>query len=321
MKVFITGGAGYVGSALVPHLLEQGNEVTVFDTFWYGDTLVEHPQLTKIQGDLREKEKVLDVTKGHNAFIHLACISNDPSFDLDPELGRAINFETFPTILDAVRQNKGARFLYASSSSIYGVKTDPQVREEAIAEPLTDYARYKWECEQLLRQNGKSIEWTIVRPATVCGYAPRLRLDLMVNSFTMSALAKGTIPIRGGTQMRSNLHIQDMVKAYALLLGAPAQTIQGQAFNVGATNLSLTEIAQEVCHVVPASISYQPTNDTRSYQVNSDKIERVLGFRPKHTVREAIESIVDAFRAGKIERGEDNPLYYNTKRMKELAIR
>ena len=324
--ILVTGGGGYVGSALVPALLQQGHQVRALDLFLYGeDVLDAHPRLRKIKADLRDRAALVDAGRGCDAILHLACISNDPSFELNPALGKSINLDAFDHVLESVRQAKPERFIYASSSSIYGVKSDPNVVEDTPPEPLTDYSKFKLECEVRLAQADLPREtcWTIIRPATVCGYARRLRLDLVVNILTINALINGVIRVFGGPQLRPNIEIGDMVRAYQVLLEAPREKVHRQAFNAGYHNLSLDEISLLVKKTIgdpKMEIRHEPTNDPRSYHVNSDKIARVLGFRAQNGLEVAIRSLVEAFRAGKIKDGLKNPLYHNIKRMQELNL-
>ncbi len=321
VKIFITGGAGYVGSALVPRLLEKGYDVVVYDWYIYGNVLSSHPRLTEIKGDIRDREKLIQSVKGCDILIHLACISNDPSYELDPDLGKSINHDGFYNVLDAARENNVRRFIYASSSSVYGVKSEPNVIETASLEPLTDYSTFKAECERILQDAKTDMEWVIVRPATICGYAPRLRLDLSVNILTIHALIHKKIKIFGGDQLRPNINMNDMVRVYELLIEAPSEKINHQIFNAGYQNLSIQKIAELVKSVInDPSIQFEvtPTNDHRSYHINSDKVKKVLGFETKYTVEDAIRSLVDAYNHGLIVDGMNNPLYYNIKTMQKL---
>lgn len=328
-KVFVTGGAGYVGSALVPSLLAKGYEVVVYDLYIYGDVFkgINDPKLTEIKWDIRDKEKITAAAKGSDAIIHLACISNDPSFELDHELGRSINYDAFFNVIEAAKANKVKRFIYASTSSVYGLKSEKNVVEEASLEPLTDYSKYKAECEQVLQEKGIDMEWVTIRPATVCGYAPRLRLDLVVNILTINALINRKIKIFGGSQLRPNLNIKDMIRAYELLLTAPSEKVNHQTFNAGYQNLTVNEIAMLAKKIVEKALGEKveleivPTNDNRSYHINSDKIRKVLGFAPQYTVEEAIETLVDAFKKGLLKDPLNNPLYHNIKRMQELKLK
>ena len=327
-NLLVTGGGGYVGSALVPDLLKAGYHVKVVDTFWYGkdvfDDCNQHPQLERVELDIRDSAKLKAALGGVDAVIHLACISNDPSFELDPGLGKSINYDAFTGLLEGSITQGVKRFIYASSSSIYGVKETPDVREDAEPLPLTDYSRFKLDCERdLLAADLKGMEAVIVRPSTVCGYAPRLRLDLTVNILTINALVNHKIRIFGGKQLRPNLHIRDMVNAYHCFLEAPAAKIHREAFNVGFQNRSVEDIAKMVRDTLgDASIEleYTPSNDNRSYHVNSDKVKRVLGFEAKYTIEDAIRSIVEAYRAGKIPNPFSDTRYSNIKRMQELHV-
>lgn len=324
--VFITGGAGYVGSALVPRLLENGHKVTVYDLFIYGDVLKKHPNLILVKGDIRDAKAITKAAKGADAFIHLACISNDPSFDLDPQLGRSINFEAFPNIIAACTKNKVKRLIVASSTSQYGIKpVGFEVTEETEADPITDYAKYKVECERLLNNTDVgNLEYVFVRPATLCGYAPRLRLDLSVNILTINALLTNKIKIFGGEQMRPALNIKDMVRCYELMLEAPKEKIHKQAFNVADKNMTIRQIAELVKKVIndPAiTFEVTPSDDKRSYHVNTDKMKKVLGFEIKYGIDEAIQSLIKANKDGLIIDGLNNPLYYNLKRMKEVQLK
>ena len=325
-KVFITGGAGYVGSALVPYLLNKGYYVTVYDIFIYGDVLKPHPNLKEIKGDIRDREMLIESAKGHSAFIHLACISNDPSFELDPELSKTINYTAFKNVVAAVKLGGIKRLIVASSTSQYGVKPrDMQVTEDTKAEPITDYAKYKIKCEEFLQNTGMGdIEYVFVRPATLCGYAPRLRLDLSVNILTINAIINRKIKIFGGAQMRPALNIKDMVRFYELLLESPKEKIHKQAFNVSKQNITIMDIAEMVKEVIgDKSIEFgiMPSDDPRSYHINTDKMKRALGFKCKYGLQEAIQSLINAYNDGLIIDGLNNPLYYNIKKMREIALK
>ena len=328
-NVLITGGAGYVGSALVPLLLENNYNVKVYDLFIYGDVfkhLKNNKNLSLIKADIRNKEKIIEATKNVDAIIHLACISNDPSYELDPKLGKSINYDAFFNLLNASKCNDIKRFIYASTSSVYGIKEESDVMESSSCEPLTDYSKYKLECEKLLLDFGKNhdIEHVVLRPATVCGYAPRLRLDLVVNILTIYALINKKIKIFGGKQLRPNINIKDMINVYKLLLSAPKEKINREIFNAGYQNYSVEELAKIITEVIgdPKIISeYIPTDDIRSYHINSDKIRKVLGFEPKYTIQEGVKSIADAYKKGLIVDGLNNPLYYNIKMMQKVNLK
>ena len=233
-KVLVTGGAGYVGSILVPKLLESDYEVNVIDLMIYGETLKKHPKLKIFKGDIRDNDLVKKSLQKCNAVIHLACISNDPSFELDKSLGKSINLSAFSPLVENSKKAGIKRFIYASSSSVYGVKKEPNVNEEMSLEPLTDYSKFKADCEKiLLKSKSDDFEVVVVRPATVCGYSPRQRLDLVVNILTNLAYHKKKISVFGGDQLRPNIHIEDMCRAYLKILEAPKKLINGEIFNVG----------------------------------------------------------------------------------------
>jgi len=321
--VYVTGGAGYVGAVLVPKLLSAGYHVRVLDLFIYGDVLPRHDRLEQIKGDLRDTKLLQKTMAGSDAVIHLACISNDPSFELNPELGKAINLDAFEPLVRIARGSKVKRFIYASSSSVYGVKSGPNVTEDLPLEPLTDYSRYKAMCEEILkRYYGPDWVCCTIRPATVCGYSPRLRLDLTVNILTNHAINKGEITVFGGEQLRPNLHIEDMADLYLRLLEAPLDKIDRKTWNAGYQNLKVHEIAELVRRVIGQHVAIitEPTRDNRSYQVSSDKIAREFGFRAAHTVEDAVRDLKAAFEAGKITDSMTNPRYYNIRTMQSIPL-
>jgi len=326
-RVLVTGGAGYVGAMLVPALLAAGYAVTVLDLYIYGDGVLKevrgNPDLTEIKGDLRDPLAVKRALAGCDAVIHLACISNDPSFELNPALGRSINRDAFVPLVRASKDAGVKRFIYASSSSVYGVKNGVEVIEELAREPLTDYSRYKAECEDLLDQEHERGFVTVtVRPATVCGYSPRQRLDVVVNILTNLGYNKGEISVFGGEQLRPNIHIGDMVDVYLLLLATPADKIDGKVFNAGYENHSVMELARMVQTQVGEHVKLvvKPTNDPRSYHVSSRKIQRELGFTPSHAIDQAVGDLISAFGQGKLPNSLDDPRYFNIKMMQRLNL-
>ena len=326
-RVLVTGGAGYVGSNLVPKLLAAGYEVSVLDLYLYGDVFADKksdPRLTEVKGDLRNAADVARAVSGCDAVIHLACISNDPSFDLDPTLGRSINFDCFRPLVKASKDAGVRRFIYASSSSVYGIKTDMDVTEELPLEPLTDYSKYKAMCEEVLEQERQpGFVCVTLRPATVCGYAPRLRLDLTVNILTNHAINNGRITVFGGDQLRPNIHVDDMTDLYLKLLESPDEVIDGKIWNAGYHNLKVSTIAEMVkAEVGPkVDIVVTPTDDHRSYHVSSEKIRKELGFSAQRSVKDAIVDLRAAFSAGKVPNSMTDDRYYNIKRMQSLKLR
>lgn len=324
MRVLVAGGAGYVGSKLVPALLEKGWEVTVLDLYLYGEGVLRaHPHLREIKGDIRDLSKVDEALESCDHVIHLACISNDPSFELNPELGKSINFDAFEPFVKRAKEKGIRRFIYASSSSVYGVKEEANVTEEMILEPLTDYSKFKIACEEVLfRYLEDDFVCTVLRPATVCGYAPRQRLDVVVNILTNHAYHNKKIKVMGGSQMRPNIHIDDMVNAYIHVLNAPEESVQGEIFNVGYHNHTVREIGEMVAGTVGGcSLEVVPTADERSYHVSSVKIAEKLGFIPLHTIEEAVQSLIDAFEEGKLPNALEDARYFNIKTMKAVDLK
>ena len=326
--VLVTGGAGYVGSALVPRLLRERYHVKVLDLYLYGEDVLQevsgHPSLQEIKGDIRDQELLRRVLPGCDAVIHLACISNDPSFELNPVLGKSINYEAFKPLVDIARESGVRRFIYASSASVYGVKDAPEVTEDMELTPLTDYSKYKALCEEILRTyESPSFTTVVVRPTTVCGYAPRQRLDLTVNILTNHAVHTGKIQVFGGEQKRPNIHMQDTVELYLLLLKVPSERIAGKTFNAGCENRSVRQLAEIVQRVVGPHVTIEtvPTADHRSYHVSSEKIARELGFRPQRTIEDAVAELVQAFQSGKLPNALSDSRYFNIKRMQEVHLR
>ena len=323
-KIFITGGAGYVGAMLVPRLLELGNSVTVLDLMWYGEDVIDaHPNLVMVKGDIRDQVLLRKTIPGHDSVIHLACISNDPSFEMDPKLGESINLDAFQPLVEISRASGVNRFIYASSSSVYGVKSEPNVSEDMSLEPLTDYSRFKAECEKILA-NYQSPEFTTVtiRPATVCGYSRRQRLDVVVNILSNLAFHKRKITVFGGKQLRPNIHIADMVEAYVVLLNAPKELIAGEIFNAGYENQSVEELANSVRDVMGDDVELvtSPTDDNRSYHISSQKISKVLGFVPSHTIKDAIVDMKQALESGLLPDSLTDDKYFNIKRMQSEKL-
>lgn len=328
-KIMITGGAGYVGSALVPALLAEGHGVSVLDLYMYGDDVLQsvanHPKLRQIKGDIRDPRAVQDALTGCDAVMHLACISNDPSFELNPTLGRSINLDAFEPLVKMSKECGVRNFIYASSSSVYGVKDVPAVTEEMSLEPLTDYSKFKADCETLLWQHtDRNFVGTCIRPATVCGYAPRQRLDVVVNILTNLGYHTGTVKIFGGAQKRPNIHVGDMVRSYLHVLAQPAEKIQNKTYNVGFENYTVAELADLVKAVVeryrPVTLVTETTNDNRSYHISSTKIQQELGFAPAFSIKRAIEDLCAAFAENKLPEAMTHPRYFNIKRMQEINL-
>ena len=326
--VLITGGAGYVGSALIPELIKEGFHVKVLDLYMFGHDVLNsvqgHPNLEQIKGDIRDKVLLEKIISGCDAVIHLACISNDPSYELNPELGKSINYDAFIPLVDISKSSGVKRFIYASSSSVYGIKEEKNVTEDLPLLPLTDYSKYKAMCEDILMEKKEpGFVTLILRPSTVCGYSPRLRLDLTVNILTNLAVNNRKITVFGGQQMRPNIHIKDMVRAYLKSLEWPDEAIDGKIYNVGFENFTVAEIAEKVRSVVGPDIDIvtTPSDDNRSYHVSSEKIKRELGFVAQHSVEEAAQDLFAAFQAGKIPNSMKDIKYYNIKTMQKLHLK
>lgn len=331
--ILVTGGAGYVGSVLVPKLLEEGHRVKVLDLYIYGDHVFapykSDDRLQEIKGDIRDADLLASSLRGCTTVIHLAAISNDPSCELNPQLTKSINYDTFLPLVELCKKQGIRRFIFASSSSVYGISDEPNVTEDHPRLPVTDYNHYKALCEDILvdhQSDGFAI--TIVRPATVCGYSPRLRLDLTVNILTNHAYHKGKIMVFGGTQYRPNLHIEDMTDLYLQLVNEPDERVAGKIYNAGYQNRRVADIAEVVKKVFeneypqkrPLDIVNSPSDDVRSYRISADKIARELGFVPKRTIEDAVRDLCGVFYAGKVAQPLTDIRYSNVKMMKEIRL-
>ena len=308
MKLLVTGACGYKGSVLVPKLLALGHEVTAFDIQWFGNELGDHPDLRVVQGDVRETDSIpLD---GVEAIIHLASVANDPCGDLDPKLTWEISALATMRLADKAARHGIRRFIYASSGSVYGVKSELQVTEDLELAPLTEYNKTKMVAERVLLSYRDDMAVQIVRPATVCGVSPRMRLDVSVNMLTMQALTNGRITVFGGDQVRPNIHIDDITDLYIYLLDHPELT---GVYNAGFENISIREIAERVTAVIPAEIVVTPSNDPRSYRQNSDRL-LAAGFAPKKTIDDAIWEITAAYQRGALK---DQDRWHNLRWMQK----
>lgn len=337
--ILVTGGAGYVGASLVPKLLRAGHAVRVIDWYLFGrdvlSSVADDSNLQQFEGDIRDQSLLRETLQGCDAVIHLACISNDPSFELDPTLGKSVNFDAFTPLVDASIEAGVQRFIYASSSSVYGVSEQPNVDETHELKPLTDYSKFKAMCEPiLLDKQSPNFTPVVIRPATVCGYSTRQRLDLTVNILTNHAIHNGIIKVFGGTQKRPNIHIEDITDLYIQLLDESPQRIAGGVYNAGYQNHTVRQIADIVRDVVngmnagptannkskPIDIITTPTDDMRSYHISSDKIKRELGFTPRRTIEDAVRDLVTAFQAGKLPGAMSDPKYFNIKAMQQRDV-
>jgi nucleoside-diphosphate-sugar epimerase len=322
--ILVTGGAGYIGSVLTPRLLELGHRVTVFDWLLFGEeplaAVADHERFTLVKGDMRDRDAVEALLEGNDfdIVIHLAAMSNDPSADIDEALTKAVNLDALGHIMEASKRHGVGRFLYASSASVYGIKDTPDVTEDLSLEPITLYAKYKAEGERLLAALlDDAFVGVSVRSATVCGYSPRLRLDLTINILTGHAVTRGEIRVFGGDQMRPNVHVQDLVDFYINLIDTPAEVVQGKAFNVTRENATVMGLAELIRDTLGTGvdITIVPTVDHRSYHLSGAKAAAELGWTPKHTLQDAVLEIRDALGDGRIA-DHDDPIYRNVHYMK-----
>lgn len=317
-----------MGAVLIPKLLAAGHRVKVLDLFIYGPEALApvagHPNLVQIKGDIRDRALLERSIAGCDAVIHLACISNDPSFELNPGLGKSINYDAFGPLVDVSKDLGVKRFIYASSSSVYGISDEENVTENLALKPLTDYSKYKALCEDVLLQKKETgFVPVILRPATVCGYSPRLRLDLVVNLLTNQAVNTNQIKVFGGQQKRPNIHIEDVTDMYVQSLEWADSIVDGNIYNAGYDNQTVSEIAETVRGSIGPNVEITsvPTDDNRSYHISSAKILKETGFAPNHSIDEAVSDLVSAFGAGKIPDALSNPNYFNIKKMQELALK
>ena len=309
-KVIVTGGCGFVGHPLTTALLELGHQVRVIDAMWFGNHLPDHKNLDVIKSDIRDlKESYFE---GVNTVFHLANVANDPCSDLNSKLNWEVNALASMQLVEMAIKKKVRQFIFASSGSVYGVKEEPLVTEELSLVPISDYNKTKMISERVLLSYADRIAVSCIRPATVCGYSPRMRLDLSVNMLTMQALANGKITVFGGEQTRPNIHLKDLVAVYLHVLENP-EAMSG-IFNAGFENLSIMEIAERVVSHVPAEIVVTESNDPRSYRLSSQKLLST-GFEPVSCVEEGILEVIDAYRSGKLEMEER---YFNVKTMVRL---
>ncbi len=324
-NVLLIGGAGYVGTVLTNLLLKNNYNVAVYDLFIFGyDTLKEHKNLKKIKGDVRNINLLQSIVGDFDIIIHLACISNDPSFELNPTLGKSINFDYFEDLVKISKLAKIKKFIYASSSSVYGIKKTPNVTENLNLEPLTDYSKFKVECEKiLLSHSDENFVSTILRPATVCGYSERQRLDVIVNILTNHAYNNNVIKVFGGNQKRPNIHIKDMARAYLEIIEARNELIKDQVFNVGFENHKVKELAILVDDIFSNQLKVESftTDDNRSYHISSEKIKKILNFEPKYTISDAIKDLKFAFQNNLLQNSLNNPIYFNIEQLKKINLK
>jgi nucleoside-diphosphate-sugar epimerase len=311
MNILLTGGCGYVGTPLTQSLLERGHKVTVVDLQWFGNFLPAHPNLTVIREDIRHADRL--PMAGMDVVLHLANIANDPCSDLNSKLNWEVNALATMLLVERAIAHRVPQFIFASSGSVYGVKDEPEVTEELSLVPISDYNKTKMISERVLLSYQDRIAVNIVRPATICGYSPRMRLDLSVNMLTMQALVNQRITVFGGDQTRPNIHLQDVIRVYHHFL-EKGRTLTG-IYNAGFENISILEIAQRVTRHIPAQVVVTPSNDPRSYRLSSKKL-LATGFAPRYTVEDGIRDVMAAYRDGRLR---DEERCYNIKTMKKLT--
>ena len=311
MKILVTGGCGYKGHVLIPKLLVRGYEVIAFDLQWFGNYLLPHKNLSVIKGDVRDIESI--PLNEVDCIIHLSSIANDPCSELDPQLTWEVSALATMQLADKARRKGIKRFIYASSGSVYGVKEELQVTEDLELKPISEYNKTKIVGERVLLSYQDDMVVQIVRPATVCGYSPRMRLDVSVNLLTMQALSKGRITIFGGDQVRPNIHIDDITDLYLHLIDHPEYT---GIYNAGFENISIKDIGYLITKHVPAEILITASNDPRSYRINSDKL-LATGFKPKKTVDDAIKEIIQKYNNNELK---DEDHFYNLKWMQQTVL-
>ena len=311
MKILVTGGCGYKGHVLIPKLLVRGYEVIAFDLQWFGNYLLPHKNLSVIKGDVRDIESI--PLNEVDCIIHLSSIANDPCSELDPQLTWEVSALATMQLADKARRRGIKRFIYASSGSVYGVKEELQVTEDLELKPISEYNKTKMVGERVLLSYQDDMVVQIVRPATVCGYSPRMRLDVSVNLLTMQALSKGKITIFGGDQVRPNIHIDDITDLYLHLIDHPEYT---GIYNAGFENISIKDIGYLITKHVPAEILITASNDPRSYRINSDKL-LTTGFKPKKTVDDAIKEIIQKYNNNELK---DEDRFYNLKWMQQTVL-
>ena len=290
----------------------------------YGDNVFnDKSKVNLIKGDIRNQKLLKKILPGHNAVIHLACISNDPSFELNPLLGKSINLDAFEPLIKISKESGISRFIYASSSSVYGIKEDMNVTENVKLEPITDYSKFKAQCEEVcLKYSSKDFITTIIRPATVCGFSKRQRFDLVVNILTNLGINTGQITVFGGKQLRPNIHINDMIDAYLNVLEQEEKKVNSKIYNVGYENQPVIELANLVKKNIEKKVEIilTETNDNRSYHISSDKIKNELGFINKYTIEDAIIGIKNAFKRNEYIDSLKNDIYFNVKMMKKINL-
>ena len=311
-NILITGGSGYVGTRLCERLLKNQNlNLVNYDISLFGDEhLPKDKRYKYVKDDLRNTTALNDTINKYeiDTVIHLACISNDPTFELKSDISKQINYDCFEDLVSISKKNNVRKFVYASTCSVYGITDTPNVTEEHELLPMTDYNKYKAECEPILiKYLDDKFTGIIIRPATVCGYSEKMRFDVTVNILTNFAYNKGFIKVLGGEQTRPNIHIEDMCDLYENLIEMSFENHNGSIYNAGVENLKIIEIAKIIKNIFQKrlnrniEINIEPSNDKRSYNINSDKIQKELGFKFKRSVEVAVNDLLDNFLNGNLK--------------------
>jgi len=312
MNLLITGGCGYVGSVLTEYLSKKNYNITIIDNQWFGNHIKEKENIRIIKEDIRNINKI-DINNV-DTVIHLANIANDPGVELNPGLSWEVNVLATKQLADKAMNIGVEQFIYASSGSVYGIKDEEKVTEDLSTNPISIYNKTKIIAEKVLMSYADKFQVHNIRPATVCGISPRMRLDVSVNMLTMQALLNQEINVFGGSQTRPNIHIQDMVKVYEHFL--VNKNLSSGPYNAGFENISILDIAKSIQKMIPSKISIKNSNDPRSYRQDSQKLLDT-GFLQGHNINNAIDEIIKSFNSGLLQDKEE---YYTVKWMKKLNL-
>lgn len=313
MNILVTGGAGYVGTLLIPKLLKFKHKVTVIDTFWFGDYLKKHRNLKKIKKNILNLKKK-DISK-IDIVIHLAGIANDTASNLIPKLTWEVTCMGTKILCDLSKDNKIKAFIYASSSSVYGVKKEKKVHENLSCEPISDYNKSKIIAEKIVESYGKNFKTFMIRPATLYGYSPKMRMDLTMNILTGQAAKKKEITVFGGRQSRPYLHVNDMVDLYIFFI-KNYKKIKSGSYNASAGNLKVIEKAKIISRVAKnCKINIKKIIDIRSYRTDSTKLKKT-GFKIKEDLEKSLEYLYRLFKEKKISNSKKWYSIYWIKKLK-----
>ena len=311
MKILITGGCGYIGTNLIPYLLKENHKIISVDTKWFGDYLPKHKNLKNLKLDIADINKVN--LKGVDCVIHLASVSNDPMAEIDKNLSWETSALNSMKLMEHLVKNKVKRIIYASSGSVYGINDKKRITEDTELNPISLYNKVKMVTERILLSYSKSIELFIVRPATVCGFSKRMRLDVSVNALTFSALSKKKITVFGGNQVRPNIHMDDMVELYNFLTKINKKFTG--IYNAGFDNVSILGMAKLIKKEISCEIFINKSvTDPRNYRLDSSKLLRI-GFKPSKNIISAIKELKEYYKTGELS---ENPKSHSLKWLKKV---